>query len=138
MWLVENPNSDVGRDLKPKLGMYSKRAVRLALIMLLFNMNRALIWAVEETVNRSDSLLTYTSISLLERFCILLFCDLQSLNCSCCYLYHAFRKAGNFLIAMNIFCVHNTMGSVISCIFQKLTETTHRAELQKYHGSNRT
>lgn len=33
MWLVENPNLDVGWDLRPKLGMCSWRAVRLTLIM---------------------------------------------------------------------------------------------------------
>lgn len=31
--LVENQNSDVGRDLRPKLGMYTRAAMRLTLIM---------------------------------------------------------------------------------------------------------
>ncbi len=33
VWLVENPNSDVGWDLRPKLGMYSRRAMRLTVVM---------------------------------------------------------------------------------------------------------
>lgn len=33
VWLVENPNPDVGWDLRPKLGMYSGRAMLRALIM---------------------------------------------------------------------------------------------------------
>lgn len=53
---------------------------------------------------------------------------LQSLNCSCCYLYRAFRKAGNFLIAMNIFCAHNTTGK---SYFLHLSESRFEAARKK-------
>lgn len=74
MWLVENPNSDVGWDLRPKLGMYSRRAMRLTLVMYFLHGHCNMDWAficAAEAVNRSESLLTFCSISLLERFCIL-------------------------------------------------------------------
>lgn len=117
--LVANPNPDVGWDLRPKLGMYSRGAMCLALIMHFskgswlqkgaraFYLHCGSCKQAGEFAYRQQCFplgrFVHPLVSPVMRF-------LQSLNCSCCYLYRAFRKAGNFLIAMNIFCTHNTTG----------------------------
>lgn len=58
------------------------------------------------------------------------------------YLCHAFRKAGNFLIALNIFCTHNTVGGgkdkkkkATSCIRKGRFWTANGVkQQQKFHG----
>lgn len=119
--------------------MYSRGAVCLALIMHFSKggwlQKRGLehFICAAEAVNRPESLLTVSSVfpswkvcASSRKSCYAIF--LQSLNCSCCYLYRAFRKAGNFLIAMNIFCAHNTTGK---SYFLHLSESRFEAARKK-------
>lgn len=133
VWLIASPHPDTGLDFRSK---FTVEVPNLSMHLSHAHSDSSIYSVTMEAVNSYQNFclpsVAFPSWMDFASSQKSLFCNLQSLNCSCCYLYHAFRKAGNFLIALNIFCVHNTMGTVISCIFR----TTNSSQTTGHWGQN--
>lgn len=144
VWLVENPNPDVGWDLRPKLGMYSRGAGCLALIIhfsqacLQHGLSISLLCGSCKQARQFAYLqqhfplgkILHPLISPVLWFIILELFLLLFIPC--------IQKSRKLFDCNEHFLCAQYHGKSYFLHFQKLTETMNKGEQQKFHRNNRT